>query len=158
VADVVKGRDRADIANHEHREAMPPWRCQGADDRSFDKVDTCFAFLASFTKESAPVALGQFNRRENDKTQPKTLAPIQVATGEVWGRTPRNGLEPAVQAYAGKLRNCRGIEFTTLVDPHPDGSPFEVRWYLTATPGVEHRRKDDEDFACIRAVVVNMQP
>lgn len=103
------------------------------------------------------MALGQFNRRENDKTQPKSLALIQVASGEVWGRTPRNGFEPAVQAYTGKLKNCRGIDFTTLIDPHPDGSPFEVRWYVTATPGVEYRCKDDEDFACIKAVVTNMQ-
>ncbi len=105
------------------------------------------------------MSLGQFNRRENDKTQPKSLASVQVASGEVWGRTPRYGLEPAVQAYTGKLKNNRrGIEFTTLIDPHPDGSPFEVRWYLTATPGVEYRCKDGEDFACIKAVVKNMQP
>lgn len=104
------------------------------------------------------MALGHFNRRENAQTQPKSLALIQVTSGEVWGRTPRNGFEPAVQAYAGKLRNCRGIHFTTLIDPHPDGSPFEVRWYLTATPEVEHRCKDGEDFACIKAIVTNMQP
>jgi hypothetical protein len=112
----------------------------------------------SYVEESAKVAPGQFNRRENNKTQPKSLAPIQVASGEVWGRTPKDGFEPAVQAYAGKLNNRRGIDFTTLIDPHPDGSPFEVRWYLTITPGVEYRCKDGEDFACIKAVVTNMQP
>lgn len=124
----------------------------------FDKGDSGYAFCGRYIEESAPVALGQFNRRENGATQPKSLAPIQVASGEVWGRTPRNGFEPAVQAYAGKLKNHRGIDFTTLIDPHPDGSPLEVRWYLTATPGVEYRCKDGEDFACIKAVVTNMQP
>ena len=104
------------------------------------------------------MAWGQFNRRETARTQPKGLAPIQVASGEVWGRTPQNGFEPTVQAYAGKLQNCRGIDFTTLVDPHPDGSPFEARWYLTRTPGVDHRCKGGEDFACIKAIVTNMQP
>ena len=88
------------------------------------------------------MALGQFNRRENDKTQPKSLAPIQVASGEVWGRTRKNGFEPAVQAYTGKLKNSRGIDFVTLIDPHPDGSPFEVSWYLTKAQGVEFRCKD----------------
>ena len=81
----------------------------------------------------------------------------QVASGEIWGRTPRNGIEPTVQAYAGKLRSRRGVDFTTLIDPHKDGSPFEARWYLTRTRGVDHRRKDGEDFACIAAVVTNLQ-
>src|SRR5882724_6647570 len=99
------------------------------------------------------MALGQFYRRENATTQNKADALMQVASGEVWGRTPKNGLVPTVQAYPGKLHNCRGIDFTTLIDPHPNGSPFEVRWYLTATPGVEYRCKDGEDFACIKAVV-----
>ena len=120
-------------------------------------MDSGQAFCSCYVEESALVALGQFNRRENDNTQPKSLAPTQVATGEVWGRTRRNGFEPAVQAYAGKLKNRRGIDFTTLIDPHPDGSPLEVSWYLTATPGVEYRCKDGEDFACIKAVVTNMQ-
>ena len=104
------------------------------------------------------MALGQFNRRENARTQPKSLAPIQVASGEIWGRTRNSGFEPSVQAYTGKLNDSRGIEFTTLIDPHSDGSPFEVSWYLTSTPGVEHRCKDGEDFACIKATVKNLQP
>ena len=60
------------------------------------------------------MALGQFNRRESPTQTPAT-ALQQVLAGEVWGRTPRNGLGPAVQAYIGKLRNCRGIDFTTMV-------------------------------------------
>ncbi|WP_431283213.1 hypothetical protein ACQW02_28075 [Humitalea sp. 24SJ18S-53] len=104
------------------------------------------------------MALGQFNRRENRNTQSKSVAIEQVKSGEVWGKTRQNGFEPSVQAYAGKLKNCRGIDFTTLIDPHPDGSPFEVSWYLTETPGVQHRCSGGEDFACITAVVTNMQP
>ena len=104
------------------------------------------------------VAWGQFNRRETPTQTPAT-ALLQVASGEVWGRTPKYGLGPAVQAYTGKLRNLRGIDFTTMVDPHGSASsPFEVRWYLNLTNGVECRRKDGEDFACVAAVVTNMQP
>ncbi len=101
---------------------------------------------------------GQFNRRESP-TQTSATALLQVASGEVWGRTPRNGLGPTVQAYRGKLRNCRGIDFTTMIDPHQaEASPFEVRWYLNIDAGVEHRYKDGEDFACISAIVTNLQP
>lgn len=104
------------------------------------------------------MALGQFNRRETP-TQTTATALLQVASGEVWGRTPRNGLGPAVQAYTGKLKNRRGIDFTTTVDPHgSEASPFEVRWYLDLTMGVEYRSKNGEDFACIKAIVTNMQP
>jgi hypothetical protein len=117
---------------------------------------TLVSHSVDVTEGGAAVALGQFNRRETP-TQTRATALLQVASGEVWGRTPRHGLGPAVQAYTGKLRNCRGIDFTTMVDPH-EGSPFEVRWYLHLTNGVEHRRKDGEDFACIKAVVTNMQP
>jgi hypothetical protein len=42
--------------------------------------------------------------------------------------------------------------------PHPMGSPFEARWYLKLTPGVELRQKGGEDYACIKAVVDNRQP
>jgi hypothetical protein len=104
------------------------------------------------------VALGQFNRRESP-TQTATTALQQVVSGEIWGRTARGGLGPVVQAYTGKLDNYRGIEFTTMVDPHPStGSPFEVRWYLHLTNGVELRCANGEDFACIIAAVTNMQP
>jgi hypothetical protein len=104
------------------------------------------------------VAFGQYNRRESP-TQTSAIAFIQTASGEIWGRTPRNGLGPAVQAYRGKLQNCRGIDFTTVIDPHrAEASPFEVRWYLNIDEGVEHRVKDSEDFACIPAVVRNLQP
>jgi hypothetical protein len=127
-----------------------------AADRAFDKVGAAFAWFVR-DNESRAVALGQFCRRETPTQTPQD-ALDQVASGEIWGRTPRNGIEPTVQAYAGKLKNRRGVDFTTMIDPHKDASPLEVRWYLTRTPGVEHRCKDGEDFACIAAIVTNLQP
>ena len=101
--------------------------------------------------------LGPFNRRESP-TQTREDAREQVRSSEIWGRTPRNGVEPTVQAYAGPLRSGRGIEFTTETAPHPNGSPFEVRWYMTRTPGALRRYRDGEEFACILATVRNLQP
>ena len=123
----------------------------------FDKVDSKFALCGNYVGESASVFKGQFSRRESP-TQTSAIALLQVASGEIWGRTPRNGIEPTVQAYAGKLRSRRGIDFTTDTEPHPDGSPFEVRWYMTLTPGVLRRCRNGEEFACIKATVTNMQP
>lgn len=101
--------------------------------------------------------VGTFFRLETKK-QSAIVAAIQESSGEVWGRIPYGGFEPTVQAYVGSLKSSfRGIEFTTETLPHPNGSPFEARWYLTQTPGVELRQKDDEDFACIYADVSNFQ-
>jgi hypothetical protein len=83
---------------------------------------------------------------------------LQKQSGEVWGRTPRGGISPTVQAYIGPLKNRRGIEFTTNTEPHPNYSPFEARWYLNLTEGVLLRLKDGEEFACILADVKNLQP
>jgi hypothetical protein len=100
---------------------------------------------------------GIFFRLESP-TQTPAIAVLQALSGEIWGKTPRYGIEPTVQAYAGRLTARRGIEFTTEIEPHPIGSPFEARWYLTRTPGVELRRNDEEDYACIKAAVDNHQP
>ena len=101
---------------------------------------------------------GPFHRRESP-TQTVDDAEVQVASGEIWGRTPRGGITPTVQAYPGAIaHNQRGVEFTTPVIPHEGGSPFEVRWYLGNTPGVRACLKNSEQFACISAVVLNFQP
>ena len=101
---------------------------------------------------------GLFNRRESP-TQTRDDALEQMRSGEVWGRTPRGGMCPQVQAYAGLLRDgSRGIQFSTNVAPHKNGSPYEVRWYLELTEGVELRKKCGEDFACIAAEIENFQP
>ena len=85
---------------------------------------------------------------------------MQAASGEIWGRTPSNGGRwPTVQAYPYPLvADRRGIEFTTDTERHPNGSPYEIRWYLGITPGVQLRQKDAEDLACILADVDNRQP
>ena len=102
---------------------------------------------------------GPFNRRETPKTQTPAIAIRQVASGEIWGRTPTNeGLGPTVQAYPDILVNHRGIEFTTDISPHSNSSPFEVRWYLRLTAGDQRRCEGGEEFACITAVVKNLQP
>jgi len=101
--------------------------------------------------------IGPFCRWESE-TQTREDALMQEKSGEVWGRTPRGGLEPTVKAYIGSLKNQRGIEFITDTAPHPNASPFEARWYLTRTAGVLLRQKGGEDFACILANVKNMQP
>ena len=99
-----------------------------------------------------------FYRRESP-TQTSKDAIAQKKSGEIWGRTPKNGMCPTVQAYGGSLKDGRrGINFSTSVKPNPSGSPFEARWYLELTPGVLLRQKDGEDFACIPATIANFQP
>ena len=101
---------------------------------------------------------GPFCRWEST-TQTSADARLQEQTGEIWGRTPRWGMVPTVQAYPFPLAATqRGIEFTTNTEPHANGSPYEIRWYLNLTPGVLLRQKDGEDFACILADVDNRQP
>jgi hypothetical protein len=100
---------------------------------------------------------GIFFRLESP-TQTPAIAVLQVRSGEIWGKTPRYGFEPVVQAYAGSLTGRRGIEFTTQIKPHPNSAPHHAYWYLTRTPGVELRRKNCEDYASIKAVVDNHQP
>ena len=124
----------------------------------FDKALALFHRLSINPGNIRPVpSIGPFNRRET-RLQTSAVAIKQVNSGEIWGRTAQWGMEPTVQAYAGVLPNCRGIEFTTPIAPHPNGSPFELRWYLTKTPGVLRRCEGGETFACIPAVVKNMQP
>ena len=100
--------------------------------------------------------LGTFYRLESG-TQTAEDAVAQTDSGEVWGRTPRYGLAPTVQAYAGLIPDRRGIEFETTIEPHPTGSPLQAHWYLGRTPGVEERYKDGEQFASIKASVTNHQ-
>jgi len=96
--------------------------------------------------------------RLESTTQTPVIAVLQVLSGEIWGKNPRGGFCPVVQAYPWPLRpRQRGIEFTTRIAPHSMGSPFEARWYLNLTPGVELRQKGGEDYACIKATVDNHQ-
>ncbi len=100
---------------------------------------------------------GTFHRRKSP-TQTDETALLQVKSAEIWGRTPRGGFVPTVQAYPGPIEPGKlGVDFDTTVDPKPNGSPFEARWYLGETPGVEERWKGDEQFASIAAKVRNHQ-
>ena len=102
--------------------------------------------------------LGPF-RREEATHQTVATAKLQVQSGEIWGLTPQGGMEPTVQAYRGKLASGkRGVEFTTNIPPHPFQSPYEARWYLTQTPGVQKRECNNKVYAAISADVVNLQP
>lgn len=97
--------------------------------------------------------------RLESPTQTTAIAILQVASREIWGKTPKYGYEPTVEAYAGDREGLRGIEFSTDIQPHPTGSPIHVKWYLTDTPGVEERHDaNGEQYACISADVVNFQP
>jgi hypothetical protein len=64
---------------------------------------------------------------------------------------------PTVQAYRGPINDIRGVEFSTNIAEHPNGTPLDARWYLDLTPGVELRTKDGEEYAAISASVVNYQ-
>jgi hypothetical protein len=99
---------------------------------------------------------GIFCRWEST-TQTPAIAVLQVRSGEIWGRTPKDGFSPAVKAYPWRLDGRRGIEFTTPIQPHFMSAPHEARWYLRLTPGVELRQKAGEDYACIKAVIENHQ-
>lgn len=90
--------------------------------------------------------------RLSSSTQTDDVADRQVASGEIWGRTPRWSNVPKVQAYVGALPGGRaGIEFTTEVDPDPYGLPSEASW-SGPRPGVAM----DEDFAKIRVSVTKV--
>lgn len=95
--------------------------------------------------------------RWESSTQTPKVAVLQVNSGEIWGKAPRGGVYPTVQAYPGGLSGRRGIEFITAITPHPMSAPHEARWYYPLTPGVELRQKNGEDFACIKAVIQNHQ-
>ena len=94
---------------------------------------------------------GVFHRNEATHQTPSD-AKLQEASGESWGRTPKHGFEPTVQAYQPLgIKQARRIEFSTDVKPGAE-SPYEAWWYQS-TPGVQTRFKDKEPFACIAVEV-----
>lgn len=100
-----------------------------------------------------------FHRLESP-TQTCQIAVLQCESGEIWGKEPRGGFRPTVQAYPLEIpQGRRGIEFQTNILPDSMGSPFEARWYLDLTPGVESRiDAAGIEHACVTAVVANHQP
>ena len=81
---------------------------------------------------------GPFFRLFSD-TQDAGAVQAQIKSGEIWGRVPRWGISPTVQAYPGLLpRGTSGIEFLAFAEPD---RPFGPRshWsisgpYLTIDP------------------------
>jgi hypothetical protein len=112
--------------------------------------------ISECSRLGTKLSIGPFHRRESP-TQTAADAIMQCNSSEIWGRTPRGGNWPTVQAYAGPIRTQRGVQFYTDITPHPNGSPLEIRWYLGVTPGVESRVESGEVFACISAAVENFQ-
>lgn len=83
-----------------------------------------------------------------------------MASGEIWGKAARlGGLYPTVKAYPGNLpAGGRGINFTTNIDPYPNGTPFEIHWVHPLTLGVALNTVGGVDYAVITATVTNLQP
>jgi hypothetical protein len=60
---------------------------------------------------------GPFFRRFSE-TQTSATTVKQLLSGEIWGKTPRQGLSPTVQAFAGPLpAGETGIEFWAFQKP-----------------------------------------
>jgi hypothetical protein len=67
--------------------------------------------------------------RIESPTQSFATALRQRDSGEIWGRVPRAGFTPVVQAYVGDLPVSRdGIEFTTDIPPELLCPPGQAEW------------------------------
>jgi len=61
---------------------------------------------------------GPFHRLLAEDVQDAATVMKQLLSGEVWGKTARFGLVPAVKAYRGGLpEGMAGIEFWTFEEP-----------------------------------------
>lgn len=81
---------------------------------------------------------------------------MQQISGQLWGKAPRWGSDPVVQAIDGALsEGARGLEFWTDVEPVSWRNTFPgyVNWRL-GTPGViPFEGADGADWARIDIVV-----
>ena len=78
----------------------------------------------------------------------------------LWGRVPRGGKCPTVQAYFGPLPpGVAGIEFVTPIRPQQVGLPagFGANWYYDDTAFVGLLPVADVDYAVIPIVVTKVQ-
>jgi hypothetical protein len=75
---------------------------------------------------------GPYKRLWAEEVQDEATAVKQVLSGEVWGKTNQNGIEPAVAAYRGRLSDDQeGIEFWAFQAPDNE---YGTRVYWR-TPG-----------------------
>ena len=93
----------------------------------------------------------RYHRRQSP-TQTPEHARLQQESGELWGKAPRYGRTPAVQAFRGPLpAGVPGIEFATPVRPDSDGGAL-VYW-SSGRPDVETFELNGEEYAKIPIVV-----
>jgi hypothetical protein len=70
---------------------------------------------------------GPFHRLASG-TQDLATTKLQLVSGEIWGKIPRPGISPAVQAYSGPLdATDSGIEFWAFALPDFLWGPIN-RW------------------------------
>jgi hypothetical protein len=90
--------------------------------------------------------------RYETPTQPVTAAYEQRRTSEIWGRIPRWGSEPVVEAYTGPLPDGQdGIEFTVPLPPEPLAPPGLALW---RPPRVRKRVVADTEYAVLEGVTI----
>lgn len=83
------------------------------------------------------VVFGPFFRLYNEATQNTTDVAKILASGELWGRPPRNSDIPAVQAYRGMLPDDHaGFEFYAFSRPDQPWGKV-MYWRERPASGVE---------------------
>jgi hypothetical protein len=101
-----------------------------------------------------PARYGPFHRLASP-TQTRAEAAAQQESGEIWGRTPRTGAWPQVNAYSGPLPDGEfGIEFYTNVPPDEGERSPVHHWSGPPQPG---GARIDGDFAKIQVVISRIQ-
>ena len=85
-------------------------------------------------------------------TQTAVVAQQQRASQEIWGKVPRGGCDPVVEAYSGPLRPGQdGIEFTVALPPDPGSAPGRPEW---RPPNVPRRWHGGMEYAVLEQVTV----
>lgn len=98
---------------------------------------------------------GPFKRLEAPKGQTAHAAVLQALGGEVWGEVPRYGVTPAVEAYAGALRDGEtGIEFWALQRPDTRYGP-RPRWFRHAE-SLTVEVRDGREVAMLKVAFVRI--
>jgi hypothetical protein len=79
-----------------------------------------------------------------------STAKKQIGPQEIWGKRPRYGYEPTVQAYIGSLpAGEMGVEFFASEEPSTYIGDVEARWYLSQLSPKSARYSKKEECAAI---------